>query len=141
MPYKGPRAVRQRADGVAVPFPRAEFPPKCSDAPDLFQPVGEDVQRAESEETVRLAKHICGQCPLAARCLKWALANEGLTGTGIWGATTARERRVLRARLALRLGPEWIRRLSSCDVEARPASPSRQVPRARRPARTRAGAG
>jgi len=40
------------------------------------------------------AKAICATCPVTADCLAFALADESLTG--IWAATSAGERRVLR---------------------------------------------
>ncbi|MEW2166942.1 WhiB family transcriptional regulator [Streptomyces sp. NPDC007084] len=112
MSLVGPRAIRQRADRVGIPFPRSEGAPRCSAEPELFQwdadgpPLGGDADRV-----TRRAKSICRKCSLAEACLKWALANEELAMTGIWGATTVRERRALRARLLERLGPEWIARL------------------------------
>ncbi|MFI1786460.1 hypothetical protein [Streptomyces rubiginosohelvolus] len=43
----------------------------------------------------------------ATECLKWALANPGLAQTGVWAATTKRERKRLRKRLVARLGDDW----------------------------------
>jgi WhiB family redox-sensing transcriptional regulator len=48
-----------------------------------------------SVEKVRDAKAICGQCPVRAECSAYALADSGICG--VWGGTTARERRQLRA--------------------------------------------
>jgi WhiB family transcriptional regulator, redox-sensing transcriptional regulator len=56
--------------------------------PDLFFPLGElDTEAAA-------AKAICGRCSAISECLSWALR----TGEpdGIWGGTTAQERRQLR---------------------------------------------
>ncbi len=41
----------------------------------------------------RIAKRICKACPYKNPCLEWALENNEL---GIWGGTTAYERRGLR---------------------------------------------
>jgi WhiB family redox-sensing transcriptional regulator len=40
--------------------------------------------------------------------LKWALANPHLTPTGVWAATTQRDRNRLRRNLRERLGDDWI---------------------------------
>lgn len=47
------------------------------------------------------AQAVCGRCPVTAACLAAALANSS-TGHdyGIWGGTTARERRAMRRRAA-----------------------------------------
>lgn len=71
--------VLPKIDGVAA----------CRDAdPDLFFP--EDRTRVEE------ARAICAGCPLLASCQDWALRHER---HGIWGATTAGERRSARRRL------------------------------------------
>ncbi|WP_398691773.1 hypothetical protein [Streptomyces atratus] len=41
-------------------------------------------------------------------CLKWVLANPDLTKTGVWAATTKRDRTQLRKQLVARLGEDWI---------------------------------
>ena len=46
------------------------------------------------------AKRICRACPAQTQCLAWAL-DHGVTD-GVWGATTADERRAIR-RLASRV--------------------------------------
>jgi WhiB family transcriptional regulator, redox-sensing transcriptional regulator len=43
--------------------------------------------------SVALAREICAKCPVAVRCLAWAMAAEPW---GIWGGMTARERDRLR---------------------------------------------
>lgn len=61
--------------------------------PELFFPVG---QSGPAVRQIAAAKAVCARCPVLARCLEWALrAGEP---DGIWGATTAEERRVLRGR-------------------------------------------
>lgn len=58
---------------------------------DIFFPVKGD------HIAVRHAKAICSTCPVATRCLAWALANETATGTsyraGVYGGVSAYERR------------------------------------------------
>ncbi|MFE5029834.1 WhiB family transcriptional regulator [Streptomyces sp. NPDC056656] len=113
MPFSGPRDVKQCVDRVGAPFPRSDQPPQCSADPNLFQTDYDGPAPGSSQERrVRLAKRVCIACPIAETCLKWALVNEELALTGIWGATTVRERNALRGRLFLRLGPEWITRLT-----------------------------
>lgn len=41
------------------------------------------------------AKKVCAGCPVFAQCMDWALAHDEL---GIWGGTTDRERRKIKAR-------------------------------------------
>ena len=42
------------------------------------------------------ARAVCRSCPVQSDCLDYALANEDLAG--VWGGTTERERRAMRAR-------------------------------------------
>jgi WhiB family redox-sensing transcriptional regulator len=65
----------------------------CRDAdPDLFFPIGTGgPARREIDE----AKRICRTCPAQAQCLAWAL-DHGVTD-GVWGGTTADDRRALRS--------------------------------------------
>ena len=59
--------------------------------PDLFFPVGTTGPAlAQACE----AKLICRACPVQTQCLTWAL-DHGVTD-GVWGGTTAEERRVIR---------------------------------------------
>lgn len=46
---------------------------------------------------VRPAKAVCAACPVRSACLSWAL-DQGVRLVGVWGGTTARERRRLRGR-------------------------------------------
>lgn len=63
----------------------------CRDAdPELFFPVSDVGPGAR--QTAQ-AKEICARCPVQTQCLTFALRN-GLDD-GIFGGTTARERRVL----------------------------------------------
>lgn len=54
-----------------------------------FPPNGVNVDRARA---------ICSTCPVVGECLSFAIADESLTG--VWGGTTARERRQLRRHAA-----------------------------------------
>jgi WhiB family redox-sensing transcriptional regulator len=51
-------------------------------------------------QDVRPAKALCARCPVRADCLEYALADTGLQG--IWGGTSARERRQIRFRFTRR---------------------------------------
>ena len=70
----------------------------CRDAdPDLFFPVG---TTGPARSDVDEAKRICRACPAQTQCLSWALDHGGTDG--VWGGTTADERRVIR-RLSSRM--------------------------------------
>lgn len=64
----------------------------CRDAdPDLFFPIG---TTGPALHQVREAVRICQACPIQVRCLAWAL-EQGVTD-GVWGGTTAEQRRAIR---------------------------------------------
>src|SRR5580704_2099288 len=64
----------------------------CGDAdPDLFFPIG---TTGNALRRIDEAKRICRRCPAQLQCLAWALEN-GITD-GVWGGTTADERRAIR---------------------------------------------
>jgi WhiB family transcriptional regulator, redox-sensing transcriptional regulator len=66
----------------------------CRDAdPDLFFPAG---PAGPALRHLDEAKRICRACPAQTQCLYWAL-DHGVTD-GIWGGTTADERRAIRRR-------------------------------------------
>lgn len=68
------------------PLPWAEEA-RCLNAdPDIFFP--------EKGGSTREAKRICGECPVRAECLDYALASE--ERFGIWGGMSERERRKLK---------------------------------------------
>ena len=68
--------------------------------PDLFFPVS---ATGLALSQINEAKRICQGCPVQAPCLAWAL-RQGIT-TGVWGGTTAEERRAIRrAAVAPRAG-------------------------------------
>ncbi|MGY4966633.1 WhiB family transcriptional regulator [Streptomyces sp. 900105245] len=94
-----------------IPFPDTGEALRCRTSPDLFQiediPNTDDDPRAR-EKALAKVKHACSGCPIVRGCLKWALANPGLTKTGVWAATTARDRKQLRKQLVARLGEDWV---------------------------------
>ena len=55
--------------------------------PDLFFP--------ERGASTKEAKAVCARCPVQYRCLAWAVEQRELFG--IWGGTSVRDRRRLRA--------------------------------------------
>lgn len=59
--------------------------------PALFYP------EASGTHTARIAKRICAQCPVRDLCLEYALAKPAHDDHGVWGGTTERERRKIRA--------------------------------------------
>ncbi|MFH8443234.1 WhiB family transcriptional regulator [Streptomyces sp. NPDC018026] len=65
--------------------------------PDLFFPVAR-VNSGQWAVQTDEAKDVCRQCPVAERCLAWALAAGPVEG--IWGGTTEGERRAMRRRTA-----------------------------------------
>ncbi|WP_228184121.1 WhiB family transcriptional regulator [Streptomyces anulatus] len=92
-----------------IPFPVSEQPLACRTNPALF--AIEDVSTADDprarEKATTEAKQACSTCPVVTECLKWALANPDLTPTGVWAATTKRDRTRLRKQLVARLGADW----------------------------------
>ena len=66
---------------------------RCGDDPELFYPIGEGPAFAAQ---IARAKDICGACPVRAACLAQALTHRELHG--IWGGTSAAERRELMRR-------------------------------------------
>jgi WhiB family redox-sensing transcriptional regulator len=61
---------------------------------ELFFPEG---TTGPALETVALAKRICSQCQVRARCLDWAV--EHGAAFGVWGGRTEQERHAHRAGL------------------------------------------
>ncbi|MGH8901211.1 MAG: WhiB family transcriptional regulator [Egibacteraceae bacterium] len=59
--------------------------------PEMFFPIGTTGPALEQTKT---AKAVCRQCPVATKCLEWALAT-GQTN-GVWGGLSEEERRKLR---------------------------------------------
>ncbi|WP_331722604.1 WhiB family transcriptional regulator [Streptomyces sp. NBC_00122] len=94
-----------------VPFPETDQALRCRTSPARFSI--EDIRNTDEaprarEKALAKAKHACSGCPIVKDCLKWALANPGLTETGVWAATTKRDRTQLRKRLVDRLGEDWV---------------------------------
>jgi WhiB family transcriptional regulator, redox-sensing transcriptional regulator len=68
----------------------------CRDAdPDLFFPIA---TTGPALRQVQEAIGICQTCPIQVRCLAWAL-EQGVTD-GVWGGTTAEQRRAIRTTFA-----------------------------------------
>jgi WhiB family redox-sensing transcriptional regulator len=68
----------------------------CRDAdPDLFFPIG---TAGPALRQVQEAIGICQTCPIQVRCLAWAL--EQRVTDGVWGGTTAEQRRAIRTTFA-----------------------------------------
>lgn len=64
----------------------------CRDTdPGLFFPVG---TTGLAIEHIERAKAVCGECPVAASCLDFAM--ETRQDAGVWGGTTEDERRLMR---------------------------------------------
>lgn len=67
--------------------------PRCAETdPDMFFP---EPDSRYLESTIRIAKDICTRCPYVEECLEWALSHNEI---GIWGATTEKERQLIRRR-------------------------------------------
>ncbi|WP_331729668.1 WhiB family transcriptional regulator [Streptomyces platensis] len=90
-----------------LPFPRTDKTLACRSEPKLFA-IEDIAGRAEREKALAKARLACSGCPIVTGCLQWALANKQLTPTGVWAATTARQRNTLRKDLVQRLGPDWV---------------------------------
>lgn len=82
-----------------VPLPHFTGSEPCRAQPERFFHDSYNTSRPE----IRSALKQCRHCPLAPACLVWALANPELATDGIWGATTPRQRSVLRTRIRARL--------------------------------------
>jgi WhiB family redox-sensing transcriptional regulator len=61
--------------------------------PELFFPVGNS---GPALVQIDEAKAVCGRCPVAEQCLRWALKAGQVDG--IWGGTTESERRAMNRR-------------------------------------------
>ncbi|ARI56876.1 transcriptional regulator (plasmid) [Streptomyces sp. S8] len=109
MPGSRPGTATLISADTRIPFPDADQPLACRTEPRVF--AIEDVSTTDDprarEKATAQAKKACSTCPVAAECLKWALANPDLTQTGVWAATTKRERKRLRKQLVARLGDDW----------------------------------
>ncbi len=61
----------------------------CENFPEAWFPERENA----SDSEVKLAKELCGQCPIKKQCLEFALTNE--EAHGLWGGMHASERLLL----------------------------------------------
>lgn len=106
-----------------ISFPRTDTPLACQAHPDWF--AHEQSSLPAAQQDIARAKHACAGCPIAVGCLKWALANPGPSRIGVWAATTPRERSILRRRLQMRLGSDWVGVVAQADRtrRARPPAP------------------
>ncbi|MEU1193547.1 WhiB family transcriptional regulator [Streptomyces sp. NPDC005859] len=87
-------------------FPYTATPTACQRQPALFSHEATSTPAAQAD--IEQAKQLCSGCPIAAGCLKWALAHASEARLGVWAGTTARQRTQLRQRLADRLGTDWV---------------------------------
>ncbi|MFE7675831.1 WhiB family transcriptional regulator [Streptomyces albidoflavus] len=115
-----------------IPFPETDQVLRCRTSPGVFQiedtPNTDQDPRAR-EKALTKAKHACSGCPIVKGCLKWALANPALTKTGVWAATTKRDRTQLRKQLVARLGENWVGVVAEQDRRRRErARAARAVP-------------
>lgn len=103
-----------QSSSTRIPFPTTDTPTRCADDPALFaiEDIPDEKERAKA---LAQAKRACAGCPIAADCLKWALANRNLTQTGVWAATTVQQRGVLRKKLIRRHGPDWVAVIADAD--------------------------
>jgi WhiB family redox-sensing transcriptional regulator len=68
----------------------------CRDEdPERFFPAG---TTGPSAADIRVAKFVCGQCPVKGACLQWAFGND--ERYGIWGGLTEWERRAVKGQEA-----------------------------------------
>jgi WhiB family redox-sensing transcriptional regulator len=66
-------------------------PPCATTDPEIFFP--EKGAKGASTYVVNAARRMCAGCPYKQPCLEWAVEHDEM---GIWGGTTAKERRVHR---------------------------------------------
>ncbi|MHB1762637.1 MAG: WhiB family transcriptional regulator [Acidimicrobiales bacterium] len=77
--------------------------------PDMFFP-----EAGVLSATIAAAKAVCAECPVRSECLAWALRHEKF---GIWGGTSAKERRALRRQLGFRVEtPECTEHSDACNT-------------------------
>jgi WhiB family transcriptional regulator, redox-sensing transcriptional regulator len=63
----------------------------CEEVPYVFFPEDAFVRSNERQQMESLAVKLCKMCPVQKLCLDYALAAD--EGYGVWGGTTAEERR------------------------------------------------
>ncbi|MFI5905261.1 WhiB family transcriptional regulator [Streptomyces cyaneofuscatus] len=130
MPGSRPGTATLVPADTRIPFPDSEQPLACRTDPALF--ATEDVRTTDDprarEKATAQAKKACSTCPVAAECLKWALANPDLTPSGVWAATTKRDRTRLRKQLVARLGDDWVGVVADQDRRRREQREVRTAP-------------
>ncbi|MEV2236460.1 WhiB family transcriptional regulator [Streptomyces phaeochromogenes] len=116
-----PKATDYGALDPRFPFPHTPTRTVCQKTPSQFDFAASDRvgDRAATERRLAQAGTACAACPIAAACLRWVLVNKQATRTGVFAATTPRQRTALRSRLADRLGPDWIDVLAVQDQQRR----------------------
>jgi Transcription factor WhiB len=107
-----------------IPFPRSDSPTVCRTSPAWFAHEHGDTS-ADTTGRVERANAACWACPIVNSCFRWALASSGMTSTGIWAATIARQRTILGAS-------------KTGSDPTGSASPRSRPPRRRRPRRSTA---
>lgn len=65
-----------------------------------------DQNKPNTNAISTVAKAVCKGCPYLEECLAWALVNDE---PGVWGGTTASERRSMRRRATRRAAPSRYR--------------------------------
>lgn len=99
-----------------ISFPHSETHTRCQSEPELFDhDPGDGATSNERTTKLQRAKQACSGCPIVRRCLKWALTHPEHTPSGVWAATTARDRTLLRNRLTNRLGANWADTVAAKD--------------------------
>lgn len=80
---------------------------RCAEVdPDLFFP--------ERGDAAKDAKKVCGGCPVVDQCLQYALKNEFMDG--IWGGTSANERRVMLGKVVQNTGRRRRERIEQMEL-------------------------
>lgn len=103
-----------------IPLPAPAMRTGCRNDPQRFDVERGEVTDSAAADRIRRAKATCRTCPIAAACLRWALAHPDLSRGGVWAATTEPERAALRRRLETRLGPDWVNILATNAPTAGP---------------------
>lgn len=110
-PYHRPNPAELELTALLAELTSAEQPPTggpCADEdPELFWPISDNQERQ-----IAKAKTVCAGCPVLAECREFGMTQP----EGIWGGTTATERREIRAQ-AERHRAE-LERLSQVDRSA-----------------------
>lgn len=95
---------------MIAPFPRVDGSQACAyEDPELFFPVSTALAAAEP------AIEVCRSCRFVRPCLAYALTHQE---EGVWGATTADQRRALRIKHGLEAAPVAVPAAIASDVAA-----------------------